>query len=484
MLSWAHTGAGQSYLPVREVGLNQMNEQQGRPGKSSEGGALELLRIAAPLIVSYACDTIMLFTDRLFLSRLSSAHMSAAMTGGLSSFMFSTFFVGLIGYTTAMVAQRLGAEKKSLCATIATQGGLVALGAYPVLLLLIPVGRKLFEMSGIAAEELRLQTEYFTILMLGAALPLLRSSFANFFSGIGRTRLVMLAAVVSMAVNVGLNYILIFGKLGMPALGIRGAAFGTITAGGVGVLVLVLAYFRKANQLEFNVFGGLRFDKSLMQELWRLGAPSGVELFLNLLAFTLLITIFHSQGLVVAAAVTITFNWDMVAFIPLLGINVGVTTLVGRYVGKKNLMIAHKSMKSGLLLAIGYMAALMVLFATLPEPLVVLFKPSEVGEHWGTVEALAVQMVQLISIYLLADAITIVFSGALRGAGDTFWTMILSVTIHWSLVAVTFASFHIAALGPLHTWVAVIAIFCLLSVVYVLRYFKGGWRSKAMKLVD
>ena len=449
-----------------------------------EGGALELLRIAAPLIVSYTCDTIMLFTDRLFLSRLSSAHMSAAMTGGLSAFMFSTFFVGLIGYTTAMVAQRLGAGKTMLCATVATQGGIVALGAYPVLLLLIPVGTALFEMSGIHDSELTLQSGYFRILMMGSVIPLLRSSLSNFFSGIGRTRLVMLAAVVSMVINVGLNYVLIFGKLGMPALGINGAALGTIIAGAVGVATLAVSYFRKSNQREFKVFEGLRFDKSLMRELWRLGAPSGVELFLNLLAFTALIMIFHAQGLVVAAAVTITFNWDMVAFIPLLGINVGVTTLVGRYVGKKDLNIAHRSMRSGLLLAIGYMAGLMILFASVPEALVMVFKPTQVGAEWKAIQPLAVQMVQLISIYLLADAVMIVFSGALRGAGDTFWTMVLSVSIHWVLVAVTFAGFYVLGLQPLSTWLVVITTLCMLSVVYVLRYYKGGWRKKALTLVN
>ncbi|MBN2715188.1 MAG: MATE family efflux transporter [Deltaproteobacteria bacterium] len=452
--------------------------------RMGEGGPVELLKIAAPLIVSYACDTIMLFTDRLFLSRLSSAHMSAAMTGGLTAFMFSTFFVGLIGYTTAMVAQRLGAGKTHMCASIATQGGIVALGAYPVMLAMIPMGRQLFTLSGIDAKELTLQTGYFQILMLGSMIPLLRSSLANFFSGIGRTRLVMLAAVASMLVNVGLNYILIFGKFGLPALGIDGAAYGTIAAGGVGVLVLALSYFRKANQHEFDVLGGLRFDRGLMRELWRLGAPSGVELFLNLLAFTLLITIFHGQGLVVAAAVTITFNWDMVAFIPLLGINVGVTTLVGRYVGKKDLGTAHKSMKSGLLLAVGYMLGLMIVFGAFPGPLVSLFKPDNVGTQWQMIEPLAERMVQLISIYLLADAVTIVFSGALRGAGDTFWTMVLSVAIHWVLVGVTFTCFHILELGPVTTWICVIVTICALAVVYVARYYMGGWRSRALSLVD
>lgn len=446
------------------------------------GGAAELLKIAAPLIVSYACDTIMLFTDRLFLSRLSGAHMSAAMAGGLSAFMCSTFFVGLIGYTTAMVAQRFGAEKKHFCSMITTQGVIVAFLAVPILLTMIPLVKFLFVESGLDPEQLKLQSGYFGILMLGSVVPLLRSSLGNFFSGIGRTRLVMLAAIVSMITNVGLNYVLIFGKFGLPALGINGAAYGTIIAGTIGVVVLFFSYMQKHNRAEFHVAQSFVLHRSLMKELWRLGSPSGVELFLNLMAFTLMITMFHGQGIVVASAVTITFNWDMVAFIPLLGVNVGVTTLVGRYVGKKDLITANKAMKSGLLLASAYVLGLMVLFAAIPGPLVELFRPVKNSHLWQDIRPMAISMVQLISVYLFADALTIVFSGALRGAGDTFWTMVLSVMIHWALALLTFVFFHVFNQDAYSTWVGVIVIFCLLASAYMLRYYKGDWQKKALAL--
>lgn len=449
-----------------------------------DGGAKELLTIAFPLIVSYACDTTMMFTDRLFLSRLSGAHMSASMTGGLSAFMATTFFVGLIGYTTAMVAQRFGARRREMCATVTTQGLLVAMMAFPVLLLFIPIGLWLFSISGIKQPQLDLQSSYFRILMFGSLVPLLRSCLANFFSGIGRTRLIMLAAVISMVTNVGLNYVLIFGKFGLPALGIRGAAYGTIVAGIIGIVVLFLSYIRKSNRREFNILHSFKWNTSLMKELWRLGTPSGVELFLNLVAFTFLIVIFHGQGEVVASAVTITFNWDMVAFIPLLGINIGVTTLVGQYVGKKDLDTAHKATKSGLLLACVYVFGLTILFALAPEPLVALFAPQEVGPNWPEIQSMAVFMVQLISIYLFADATTIVFSGALRGAGDTFWTMVLSVSNHWLLAVVTYSMFYVFDASAQQTWVSVIVVLCVLTGLFALRYYKGNWRSKALTLLQ
>ncbi|MDP6330010.1 MAG: MATE family efflux transporter, partial [SAR324 cluster bacterium] len=85
------------------------------------GGISQLLYIAIPMVVSQACETIMMFTDRLFLSQVSPMHMSASMSGGLTAFMFSTFFIGLTGYATPLVAQYLGSGNKKICGVVIFQ---------------------------------------------------------------------------------------------------------------------------------------------------------------------------------------------------------------------------------------------------------------------------------------------------------------------------------------------------------------------------
>ncbi len=124
------------------------------------GGIREMLVIALPMVVSSACDTIMIFTDRLFLSRIGSEQMSAAMVGGLTSFMLTTFFLGLTGYCTALVAQYFGAGRKDRCATVLTQGLIVCAAAYPVILASRPAASLLFDAMGIAAEQLGPQKLY------------------------------------------------------------------------------------------------------------------------------------------------------------------------------------------------------------------------------------------------------------------------------------------------------------------------------------
>lgn len=106
----------------------------------------------------------------------------------------------------------------------------------------------------------------------------------------------MLSALVAMLVNIGANYVLIFGKLGLPALGIRGAAFGTLLGSLCALLVLLAAYLRDANRREFQIAQSLRLDRAVLGKLLRFGSPSGLELFLNLLAFTAMILIFTAMA--------------------------------------------------------------------------------------------------------------------------------------------------------------------------------------------
>lgn len=444
-----------------------------------QGGLREMLAISLPMVVSQACETVLIFTDRLFLSRLGPVQMSAAMGGGLTAFMMTTFFLGLIGYATALAAQYLGAGHKSRCAAVLTQSLIIACIAYPLILAARPLAHGLFVWTNIPAEQLAPQRLYFDILLFGCILGLLRSCFASFFSGVGRTRVVMLSALTAMLVNVGANYVLIFGHFGVPALGIRGAAYGTILGSLCGLFILLAAYLAPGNRREFGVTLP-RFDGKVMRKLLRFGYPAGVELFLNLTAFTTLILIFHAHSLSTATAVTIVFNWDMVSFVPLLGIQIGVVSLVGRYMGAGRPDIAARVTRSGLKMACAYSSVILVLFVCFPAQLVGIFHPEGADPIFAEAAPLAVGMLRLAGLYVLADAVMVVFSGALRGAGDTFWTMCISVGLHWILLPVLHVTLNVLGLPPQAAWLALVIFFLSFSGVFYLRYRSGKWKTLAV----
>jgi MATE family multidrug resistance protein len=205
-----------------------------------------------------------------------------------------------------------------------------------------------------------------------------------------------------------------------------------------------------------------------------------VELFLNLLAFTAMILVFHSHGLATATAVTIVFNWDMVSFVPLLGIQIGVVSLVGRYMGAGRPEIAERVTFSGLKMAWAYSSLILILFVGFPEQLVAVFAPEGPDPIFSEAAPLAAGMLRLAGLYVLADAVMVVFSGALRGAGDTFWTMCISVGLHWILLPVLLVSLKVFHLPPETAWLALVMLFLSFSGVFYLRFRSGRWKALAM----
>ncbi|MDD3295811.1 MAG: MATE family efflux transporter [Candidatus Omnitrophica bacterium] len=442
-----------------------------------KGGVREMISIAMPMVISQACYTIMTFTDRMFLSRLGPEYMNAAMAGGLTAFMMMTFFLGLIGYTTALAAQYLGSGKKDKCAVTVSQAAIIALVAYPLILSCRPLAHGLFEFMGIIPGQLALQKIYFDILLWAVFVSLLRNCLSGFFSGIGKTKIVMISAFAAMLVNVVINYVLIFGKLGFPALGIRGAAYGTIAGGVSGLIILLVSYLGKTNRREYKVLKSLYFDKTVMTRLLWFGYPAGLEMFLNLLAFDIVIMIFHSAGAIAATAATIVFNWDMVSFVPLLGVEVGVMSLVGRYMGARDPDTAHKVTMSGLKMGAAYSAIVFVLFFGFPQFLTEIFRPSNSASVFIAAKPVIVFMIRLASIYVLVEAMIVVFIGALRGAGDTFWAMLISVSLHWVLVPVLFVLLKIYGVSLQISWSVVVGIFLMFSFLVYWRYSIGKWRK-------
>lgn len=449
-----------------------IKERQYQPG-----GIREMIAIAFPMVVSFACDTVMTFTDRLFLSKLGPAHMSAAMGGGLSCFMMMSFFLGLVGYTTALSAQYFGAGQKDRCSKVVTQAAILIVCAYPLLLLCRPLAHSLFAHSHLDAEQLALQIKYFDIMMFGVIMTLGRHALSSYFSGIGRTRIVMFAALSAMVINAFANYVLIYGHFGLPALGITGSALGTIIGGASGFFILLAAYLHRNNSEIFSVKDSFVFDPGIMAKLWRFGYPAGIEMTLNIFAFTLMVMMFHGQGLVAATATTIVFNWDMVTFVPLLGFEIGVTSLVGRYLGAGKPEISHRAVKSGLVLGFLYSLVMMVVFVFFPQQLVSVFRPAGNNAIFAESMPLAVSMIKFIPLYVSAVVVLIVYVGALRGAGDTFWAMLITTGIHWITTAAIFVTLYRLNYSPLTAWAVLVFGFLALCWLPYWRYRQGKWRE-------
>ena len=454
-----------------------------RPSRFKKNGDVkDVLVVALPMLLSMSFDTLMTFIDRLFLSKLGPAEMNAALGAGAVQLALTMFFTGMISYTTAMVAQRLGGKRRWDCARAFMQALYVSLMCVPLLYLTIPLGHVAFGMEHLPADQLQYQKTYFNILMFGGVINLVRNVAPCFFSGIGETKIVMKAAFVGMLVNVACNFVLIYGMGPVPALGVAGAAYGTLIGNLVSTVILFVKFFGKSCHRRFRTRYAFAFSWPLTQELLKKGIPSGVEMFLNMSAFQLLILMFHALGPESATASSVMFNWDMVAYVPLMGLEVASTSLVGRYVGAKDGAAASRSTYSGLKLGWGYSLLMGIFFIFLPGILTDIFKPdvaeasAEAIAIFESARPMSIFMLRIATLYIFVEVLLVIYAGALRGAGDTLWVMFACAIMNWCVAGSLYLVAYVFGLPAHLAWIAVVAVYSTAPVLFWLRWKNGKWR--------
>lgn len=435
----------------------------------------ELVEIAVPMVVSQGAFAVMIFTDRLFMSQISPTHMAASLGGGVASFFCLSLFIGVLSYANALVAQYYGSGNYAKCSRVVTQGMLLCAMSMPLLFLISFFVSGLFEAMGHDPQQADLEKKYFLVLMWGSFFSLSKTCIASFFSGIGQTRKIMIADTLGVFLNVPLTYLLIFGGFGFPELGIIGAGIGTIIGTLFTLVIFVFFYFHRSVRARFHVLQSVVFDRGILNRFLRLGFPSGLEMFLNVAAFNLFLLMFQSYGVAESASAAIVFNWDIVSFIPLIGLNIAIISLIGRHVGAGNMDKANEVIASGFILGLGYSAILASMFVVFREPLVDLFIIGDTGGQ--EIRELGSYMMLGLGSYVMADALILVAGGVLRGAGDTRWLMVASVSLHWIMLVVQYAVIKVFEYGPKTSWIIFVGMIISLAAVYVLRLTGQKWRD-------
>ncbi len=434
-----------------------------------------LLAIALPMIVSQGTYALMIFTDRYFMSMIGTTHVAATLGGGVAAFMCMSLFVGLLSYGNALISQAFGANRLGECSRIVSQGVLLAILSLPFLAAGAWGVYVAFDGLGHDPEQLLLEKSYFKVLMFGGVLTLFKSCLAAYFAGIGRTSVVMAADLLAVIINIPISYGLIFGAWGLPQMDIVGAALGTVASNCFALLVFTLVYFSKENGARFLVASSLIFDGQLFRKYLRLGFPSGLEMFLNIAAFNVFILLFQSYGVVQGAAAAIVLNWDLLSFVPMIGLHIAVISLTGRCVGAQDHQRLNSVISSGFLLGLVYSGVLATTFILCRDSLVGVFiTEATSGEE---LRSLATWMMIGMGSYVMADAVILIASGVLRGAGDTRWLMYTSTILHWLMVVGAYLVIMVWELGPKVAWLVFVGMILSLALCFTFRLGSSKWRQ-------
>lgn len=477
--------------------------------------------LALPTVVTMTSYTVMQSVDKLMVSRLGPEplYVGAQGNGGLAAFVPISIAMGCLSVVNTYVSQHLGAGSERKAPAYMWNGLWIAL---VWAMLLVPYGLLMPSMfawlwssggapnadSADVAQRVAMSCAYGQPLVFGALLTMAARCFAQFFYGMHRPRVVLVASLSGNVVNLVANSVLIYGPtalvtgtwldplyassaavastLGIPRLGVFGAALGTLLGTCVELLIPACVFLSKSCHARYGTRDSWRPNAQRIKELLRLGWPGGAMFGNEMICWAMFMVVFVGHfGAAHSTAGWIAHQWMSLSFMPAVGISVAITAMVGKCMGAGRPDLAVRRAWAGVGVALVYMGIMGVLFVVLRKPMVELFIED------STDEATRELLLKLGGSFLIAtacfqlfDAIAMTLSGALRGAGDTVWPAVVTLTLSWTIIVgggyalVKFAP-SLESLGP---WIAAATYIAVLSLAILARFVGGKW--KALRLVE
>jgi putative MATE family efflux protein len=305
--------------------------------------------------------------------------------------------------------------------------------------------------------------------------------YAAVLRGVGNTALAFRVALVSNAINVAVNYCLILGNFGFPALGVQGAAFGTVIAFSVSVGLMV-------HHLRHGAIPGLdvRFrlvnpDRPMLRELWGIGAPAALDMVILNAGFLAIVGMLGRLEEVAVAAHGVGLRVQALAFVPGMSISQAAGAMIGNALGAGNQAEARRTVWAGVAMCTGVMTGLGLLFIVAAEPIVHIFKV-----HAGSaLEMWSVRWMVILGVAMLPVGIWIGFVGMLSGSGATrtslrinaLSTLLVQIPVGWLL------GFPLG-MGPTGVWMGLPIAFTLKALLGYGAYRRGLWARTGVTLDD
>ncbi len=457
-----------------------MIQQANREGlarlpKDADSGLIRrrIMSLAWPVVAEQGLGTITHIIDMAMVGRLGAAAI-AAVGISLQPFMLAFALFGAVAMgTTAVVARDMGANKPEE-ASNALRQSLILAGMLAVLLGFLGYifAPGIINLMGPAPDVLELGVGYVRWILPGMAFMLAAFMITGALRGAGDTMTPMKVNIAINIINPILNYILIFGHLGLPAMGVRGAALATTLARGTGGIVLLVLLFSGKTVLSLEGRGFFNLDLAMIRRVLRVGMPAAIEQTITRMGQLLFVRVVANLGTMAYAAHTIAINAESISYMPAFGFATASTAMVGQNLGAKNPDMAEKSGWEAWKLAAIFMGFMMIVLLIIPELLMRIYTtdPDVITMGRDLLRVVAFAQIPMATFFVLA--------GGLRGAGDTRTMLYISTASIW-LVRLTLATYFVNVLGKGITWVwgAMVADWFVRSALAAWRFKSGRWKD-------
>lgn len=391
------------------------------------------LFLAVPLAGAQLAQAATAFVDTVMMGILGSQTIAA---GALGSLMFHVLMVigsGILSAVSPLVAEAYGAGQADRVGRVVRQGWWLAFFLAIPFSLVLWYGKEILQLTGQEAENAALAGTYLRSIVWGYFPVLGFAVLRNFVSALSRPRPVIVVMICGTLFNVAANYVFIFGKFGLPALGLAGIGWAsTLSLWGM-FLTLGLYSVRQQSIRSYKVFSHLgQFDRSVFLELLNVGLPIGVLAAVETSLFAVVTLLIGQLGTTILAAHQIALQTASVTFTIPLGISFATTVRVGQCMGQEDPRGARLAGFVGISISAFFMFCMGILFWLFPTQIVSLY--IDVSEPANAdVVNIAKTLLGVAAMFQIVDGVQISAAGALRGIKDTRIPMLIGILTYWGL---------------------------------------------------
>lgn len=434
-----------------------------------------LLALALPMVLARASQSVITFADAIQVKHLGAGAITATATGGLNVFVIAILPMGTVFIVQSFVSQLAGAGEREATPRFAWYGLVIAAIAAVVCAGLIPAIDPVLALTGYSPAVREQMSDYMAIRLFSVAAIVGTEALGNWYGGLGNTWMQMIAGLLSMTANIVLNWLLIDGNLGAPAMGVAGAALASTLASGLGLAFLGLAFWRRWGGAPRSP-GRRGFSLHELRRFVRFGLPNGMNWFLEFAAFQVFINfVLSSLGDDTVAALNVVLAINSIGFMPAFGLASAGAILAGQAIGRGARDAVWPQVRVTLACTGTWMGVIGALYFVAPTAVLSLFE--EEGKS-GDLVAIGTTMLAISAAWQLFDAIGMTLSETLRAAGDTFWTAAARLILAWAVF--TPAAFLVVRVwggGPVGAMLCLVGYLGLLAAAFAYRFRSGVWRS-------
>jgi multidrug resistance protein, MATE family len=387
-----------------------------------------LLLLATPIIIAQLAHTAMGFVDTVMAGRVGPRDLAAVALGNSIWVPVFLLMTGILLATTPKVAQRFGAGEQPSIGPLVRQALWLALAVGAGAAALLWNAEGILRLMDIEPNLIGPSMGYLRAVACGFPAVALFHVLRCFSDGLGHTRPTMVLGLIGLLLNIPLNYIFIYGKLGLPAMGGVGCGWATALVM-VFMLLGMLWWVKWAPYYQPSLLFE-RFERPhwpVIRGLLALGLPMGIAVFAESSIFAVIALLIGGLGATVVAGHQIALNFSSMVFMIPYSLGMAVTVRVGQALGRRNPRDARFAAGVGMASALAYACLSASLILLLREQIVQIYSPDP------AVIALAATLIVYAALFQLSDAVQVTAAGALRGYQDTRVTMLLTLFAYWGI---------------------------------------------------